>query len=726
MNPSSPSVPASDPAPGPTPATAPKPSRAPRRRRRWLWLVVGVLLLGLSAGGGCVYFFWEEVRGYTRFFRIEAGDPSPPPQHPQAAESHQTPAHNPLPLPAPRAADDLERGDRLLRSGRYDLALTVFQAFGPNVAAPLRDQVQYRIALCLEGLGRWEEAVTAYRALLPQNPNRQVVVAAEVGLGRVWLRSGRPAEAVELMCRQRLRSALDAQVSPAALEEARYVLALALAAEATPPPTGTALERLREATPTRWPIERALTWVNPAAETPPRKTGPEEIAVDKVPARPEARRVRVSVTQKPVARLLDTVAAQCGLRPQWSAKALQRAEGRVADVYVDHCAFQDLARDLACPLRLVWQVQEGVVSWLAAEERSAEELRTFRLGLARRALREAAAADPEHDLAATAYLALGNLEAEAGQLRAAAAWYEQLIRDQPQSPLRVEAHYNLGLVEQGLGHPEAARKAFYRVVDEGPAHALAAQAYLAVGRSWLEEGRPDQAVSPLRRGLAVGSGSPVQPAIIVHLAASYLWAGNPRAANALLVAHPAQVNQPPYRQTATFLDALSRFEAAGDRRQTRHANDLLAAVLSVPQPADLGSLGALLVGRAYQELGLIDPMTAVYEKALPQARGPVAEEMSYALAEGRWSAGQTDEAKKLLLALATRGDGRWSRAAKLRLAQLTLQDNRPEEALWWCRQLLPAQPPEQLPALLQLMGRAFERLGDYEQAARCFRGDKPS
>jgi tetratricopeptide (TPR) repeat protein len=622
--------------------------------------------------------------------------------------------------------DDLGKADQLIRSGRYDLALPVFQAFGPNVAAALRHQVQFRLALCLEGLGRWDEALAAYRALLPQNPNRQVVVAAEAGLGRVWLRSGQPAEARDLLCRQRLRSALDAEACPAALEEARYVLALALAAEATPPPAGISLERLLEAKPTHWPIERTLTWVSPAPETPPPKAGPEEIAAQKVPARPGARRVRVSVTQKPVAVLLDTAAALCGLRSQWSAKALEKTEGRVADVYVENGAFQDLARDLACPLGLAWQIRDDEVVWFAVEEQSAEDHRAFRVALARRALREAAAADPEHELTATAYLALGNLEAEAGRLAAAVAWYERLTRDQPQSPLRVEAHYNLGLIEQGLGHPDVARKTFYRVVDEGPARALAAQAYLAVGRSWLEEGRPDQAVSPLRRGLAVAPGSPAQPAIVLNLAASYLWAGSPQSANALLRAHQAQFNPPPYRQTAGFLDALSRFEAAWDRRQVRHANDLLAAALNLQQPADLGSLGALLVGRAYHELGLIDQMAAVYDKALPQARGPVAEEMSYTLAEGRRSAGKVDEAKKLLLALAARGDGRWSRAAKLRLAELTLQDNRPEEALWWCRQLLPVQPPEQLPALLHLMGRAFERLGNYDQAARCFRGDKPS
>jgi tetratricopeptide (TPR) repeat protein len=712
------------------------------------------LQLGLLIGG-YLYFTRKTHDDHS----AHHSEPSPPVEPPKAPKS------KPLPPVTPAVRmEDLERGDRWVQSGRYDLALPIYQTFGPKMAAPLWDLVQYRVALCLEGLGRWDEAAAAYRELLIQNPHRQVVIAADVGLARVWLRRGHPVEARNLMGEMLLHAAADARLCPAALEDAQFLLALALGREATPAqPTGPPFERLIEVTSLPWSLERTLAWVNPSARTvvswskeealslgvgsvgllgpangfepllaaaalgarsTPR-TEPEALAVQKIAARPQDSLVRAIATRQPLVPLLDDLAARCGVKTRWTARALQQTEGRLPEVHVAQVPFEDVAQELAYPLGLVWKVQNGVLSWSAVEEVTADDLAAFRTALARRALRAAVAAHPQHDLAATAYLSLGNLEAHAAQLPAAVAWYEQLIRDQPRSPLRVEAHYNLGLIQRRLGNDVTARQTFYRVVDLAPGHPLAAQAYLAVGRTWLNEGRPDQALPPLRRALANSTGSPVRPVIVLTLAASYLWTENPRAANAVLLAHRAEVGQAPYRQTAAFLDALSRFEAAADRRQTRHAGDLLAAILSRGEAAELGTLGVLLVGRAYQELGMIDQMTTVYEQALRQARGPLAEEMSFALA-GAWeSAGKVAEAKKLLLALAVQGDSRWVRAAKLRLAELTLKEKRPNETLSWGRQLLLVQPLDQLPALLELMGRAFEQLGDYEQAARCFRGEKP-
>lgn len=750
-----PSTPGSDPAPAPQRERASARPSVFGRLLRGLWPVLCVLQLGLLIGG---YFYFVHKPADEHA--------ASPPEPSRPAAPPKTPKPRRLAPPAPGAmAADMEAGDRLFRSGRYDLALPVYQAFGSNAAAPLRDLVQYRVALCLEGLGRWAEATAAYRNLLTQTPQRRVVIAAEVGLGRVWLHSGQTVEARNLMCRVLRRAAADARLCPPALEEAHYLLALALAREAAPSePTGPPFDRLIEVTALRWPFERALAWAEPAigaeaawsnadwlgfgvgtvgllgaplhsgpllvaATLYPRNgssDGPEGMAVQRVAAQPEESLIRLVATQQPVVPVLDELAARCGLKALWSARALKQTEGHLLDVHVAQIPFEDLARNISYPLGLVWKTRNGVVSWSEAAEFSAEDLGAFRMTLARRALREAVAAYPEHDLAVAAYFSLGNLEAQTGQLPAAAAWYEQVLRDHPRSQLLVETYYNLGLIQHRLGHEAAARQAFYRVVDQAPGHVLVPQTYLAIGRTWLDEGRPDQAISPLRRAVAVGGNVPAQPVIVVTLAASYLWVGNPRAANTLLLAHRAQVNQPPYRQTAAFLDALSRFEAAGDRRQTRHASDLLTALLALGEPAELGSLGILLIGQAYRELGMIDQMTAVYEKALRQARGPVAEEMTYSLATALANAGKMDEAKKLLLALAVQGDSRWIRAAKLRLADLALKEQRPTEALSWCRQLLPVQPPDQLPALLELMGRAFEQTGDYEQAARCFRGERPS
>jgi len=74
------------------------------------------------------------------------------------------------PSPPGTPIGEVKRGDDLLRLGRYELALAIYQPLNQGTAAPLRDLVQYRVALCLEGLGRWDQAIAAYRTLASRSP----------------------------------------------------------------------------------------------------------------------------------------------------------------------------------------------------------------------------------------------------------------------------------------------------------------------------------------------------------------------------------------------------------------------------------------------------------------------------------------------------------------------------------------------------------------------------
>lgn len=751
------------------PETTPRPASAASflaRGRRFLWPSLCFLQLGVLIGG------------YLLVKRPPSDQPSSPSDHaasgeiPEPAKHVAKPARNLSPEtvpPTPTNADpdDLEQGDRLVRSDRADLALPLFCALRPKVAAPLRDQIEYRVALCLERLERWDEAVAAYRGLMSPRQNVRVVAAAHVGQARVAFQRGRPEEAKHLMCRMLLHAARYTKQGSSALEEAKFLLALALTREAgnragrishtASHPDGLesrptlragseqSFEHVVEPATITWSLQRALRWADPPAETesqdnevsgpvslgsqqPDQISGSGQKAVPgaKAIARPEETLVPASFAPTPVHALLDRLASACGLKAEWTAAALRQVQGHEADADAEHTPFLDLIRNLVCPLQVVWKVQDGVVYWSAFEETPPEDLTVFRLALARRALRDAVVSQPRHELAPVAYLYLGNLEVEAGQPRAAVTWYEQLVHESQRSPVLVEANYNLGLVQRRLEDTTAARKAFYRVVDLAPGHELASHAYLILGRMWLEEGQPARAISPLRRALSAGAGSAAEPVSAVSLAASYLWAGNPQAANAVLRTYRAQVSQPPHHRLAAFLDAFSRLQAAADRRQTRHASDLLSAMINLGEESYLKSLGVLLMGQAYRELGMVDQLVAVYQPALSNARGPVAEEMSYSLAEAYLTLGKRDDAKRLWLTLAILDGSRWAAPSKFRLAQLALMENRSKEALLWCRQLLPVQPPESMPALLELMGRAFEQTGDWEQAARCFRGERPS
>ena len=89
-----------------------------------------------------------------------------------------------------------------------------------------------------------------------------------------------------------------------------------------------------------------------------------------------------------------------------------------------------------------------------------------------------------------------------------------------------------------------------------------------------------------------------------------------------------------FRAATVFLDTLARFRAATDRRQRqREAGDLLTALLMAHGDPVLGPSGLVLMGQAYQEMGMHEEMVRVYEKALPKLRGPLASELALALAD---------------------------------------------------------------------------------------------
>jgi tetratricopeptide (TPR) repeat protein len=161
------------------------------------------------------------------------------------------------------------------------------------------------------------------------------------------------------------------------------------------------------------------------------------------------------------------------------------------------------------------------------------------------------------------------------------------------------------------------------------------------------------------------------------------------------------------------------------RAVQRDASDLLASLLGTPDDALLGPVGPYLRGQAYRELGLTVQMAALYEKALPQTRAPLAVEMAYYLGE-HWSrTNKLAAARELLARVAASSNAAWAGRAQLGLADIALQEKRPADALKWCRAVVDQGHATDLAALLKLMGRAYEELGNYRQAARCYAGEYP-
>lgn len=706
-------------APGtPDGVAAPTPPPQPSRlallvgARRFAWPLVCLFQLGLILGG----------------LRLALRHEPPSEEQKEGSETVMAPPPAPLePPPAPAPPGEVGRADEMLREGRYETALAIYQPLTAGAAASMRDALHYRVGLCQEGLGRWDQALASYRAITSRSPVAHVAGAAQVGQARAWVRMRRPAEAKQLLYDLLLRSGRGGLRDQPLLAEVRYLLALALSMEALrAEKPGPLNEALAAHTPADWPVERALDWATPARDRgrAPLDPGEDFVTVRKGRLGTDEALVQAFVRQSPLADLLDHLAEKAGLRPQWSAHAQEQAAGRTAKLQIDNLPLPDVVRALTDPVGLVGRAEGGVLSFVTEQEAGAEGLLAHRRVGARRALRDALLAYPGHPMTPAAYLELGNLDVTAGRVLEGVSWYERLAREQPRSPVLLEAYYNLGLSHARLGDLPAARADYYKVVDRAPGHELAPLAYMRIGRLYLEEYDGQRAIQPLRRAVSSGAGSSTLPAAVVTLAAAYLMTGNPRAASALLLEHRSQLHREPYRAAAGFLDSFARYRATVNRKELeREASVLLAALLAAQDSVVLGHPGKLLAGQAYRELGLGEQMARVYEQTLPEVRGLMAGEMSFQLAEAWLAADKRDAGVKLLAALTEADHGPWTPRACQRLAEIALQEKQPEVCLKWCRQLLRSPRGVEVPAVMKLMGRAYEQAGDYAQAARCYAGN---
>lgn len=685
-------------------------------RRGWkafFWPLVCLFQVGLIAG---TLLLGSDVAESEKPAAVEApAEPSP------LAAGGRTQFPEPGKLGPTRS--ELDDVDCLLRAERYELAVVLCRSSSGRAIAELRDAFQYRLGLCLEGLGRWDEALTAYRKLASHAPSIRTAAVASLGEARIWLRMRRPTESKALLCDLLRRSALAGLRGQQFLADASYLLALAAAFELLPnEPPGPFNDSPVYSVTSDWAFDRALDWDRSGRPPEPKPPSDQEIV--------EVQRggdgiVRIFVAQMPLTSLLDRLTKQARLSIEWSAVARRQIEERSLIIALEDVSLPDALRLLVEPLGLAWTLESGKLRLASEEETTPGELRSLRLASARRALRDALRTYPRHPLTAAAYLVVGNLETLAGHLDEALTWYGRLTREWPRSPLVVEAQYNLGLIRWRQNDRAAARQAFYRVVDRAPAHELTPLAYWRIGRTYLEEGEAEQALSPLRRAMHNSTGSPAQAAAVLTSAVAHLLIDNPRAADAVLRDNRELLNRSSYRNTAAFLDTLARFRAADRRQRQREASDLLAVLLTVQADPLLGPEGLALMGQAYRELGMHHEMARFYQKALKRLHGPLASKLTLELAEEHWAADRPEAALSLYRTLIAEGSSSEAKCARLRLAQIALVQKKPQDCLKSCRELLQEKTGVDMPAVLRLMAQAYELSGEHAKAIRCLSGQLP-
>ena len=255
--------------------------------------------------------------------------------------------------------------------------------------------------------------------------------------------------------------------------------------------------------------------------------------------------LRIEQAEQPVAALLDRLAADAGMRTEWTAGS-QEASGRshAAALVAKLVARVDLLDQIADRFDLVCQIDGDAIRYSMADQTDAKQAAQARLNATKRALRAALLADAAHPWAPAVLLELGNSEADHGKSAKAVIWYERLIRNYPASPQVAPACFNLARLHQRNQEHVLARQTWFRVIDQLPGHELALRAYMRIAQSYLEEENAREAVILLRRAAEpLPPGSPYRSITPLLLAAAHLQLDEPDKSSIILAKQARRVDQ---------------------------------------------------------------------------------------------------------------------------------------------------------------------------------------
>lgn len=360
--------------------------------------------------------------------------------------------------------------------------------------------------------------------------------------------------------------------------------------------------------------------------------------------------------------------------------------------------------------------QELVIQLLTAT--SADQRRRIAEEFAQRLLTSHSA----HWLAGHVKLALGEVAYQRGDLAEAAVRYGE-ASGRSSTALSVIAAYNQGVVQFRLHEYRNASLALGRFIDGAPGHELCPRALILRGRSLLELGDGELAAFDLKRAADLPGRDEERAWATVFLGMANLQARKPKVSAQEMFQRRDRLQSEVARSEMAFMVSLARMESlkSPDSRD-RESLFLLRALATVDPNAEwLGACGRLLIGRAYQHLGLVDQAAEIYEQALQQeVQEPFASEMKLAVADYALLTGDHPRGLNCLAELQANQKAPWATQAGLRIAKWELSQGHHHKCLALCRELLHSETEHA--SILRLMGEAHELAGEFDQAAECFAG----
>lgn len=625
--------------------------------------------------------------------------------------------------------DDLQLvdADDLLLAGETVPALKAYITLGERNPTSTDLQLECRLALAHELAQHRDQAITHYQRLAISDYETRNQLA-DIFQARATVNRGRPAVAQPLLARvlleatdPRLRAEADHLYAQAAAKEAhvdRQVLKLGV----LPP------RRQPKVKHSLWLIDTFFSGGQPQPEPKNTEAAAGVRLLSSFGKHPEEMEFAAYVSSQQVFEFVENASREGKVAIEWTPVARQIIQGRTVTAAMPRATLARLLDFTIGVHGLVWRFETDVVRIAGIGELSSQEADRWRLTMADRSLRQAASTHPESSTGDETIMWLANLAFITGEYATASSYYDQLLRQYPDTDLRSQVRLNFGKSLLYEGRLSDAQREFYWVADQTRGLDLEAPAYLFLARTFLESTASGQAIQPSRRAVSLAVDSATKRTAVLTLVSAYLLDANPNAALLELSNHSKEFPTGADRNHAAFLSALARYQVArGDRQLERTGHELIAAA-SLMQPREgFGGFGYWLLGDALRDIGLLHQAAEIYERGVKeQPAGPMQYYLQLQLAEAHVELGDVETGVAELVHVAQSEQAPWAVAAQLRIIEMKLEEGETEWCLEASRRLLgAAELPEHRAQLLKVMGDVYQRKRDHYRAALCFSGLMP-
>ena len=649
----------------------------------------------------------------------------------------------------------VKNGDRKFQMAEFEEAILHYQGVAGNKNQ--NETVIYRIGLALEATSRFTKASEVYNTLSQTSKRPYIQRAAKLGLARVVQKTGPQTEARAALWKLVLsRPSKGASKDPnfGFVGDAAHFLAMSYANKITKrnsrittdinaaahadlpfDPQVYLLDLLEKSgAPDLFPTVRT-------SDSPPEKEIAKELLIApeqndledgrldlrKVGEAFEAKGQMVFVRAKQVglAEIFKTLETVLSTQIEFTESALDAIEFRSQDLRLDEIDFATLLHGLLAPLNCYWIESDGVFQIATKLDLTVEQIESLDRERAVHLLRYTVFDFPDNRLLPMTQFVFGNLSFQNEEWTTAIANYRESLKARTlASFVRQRAAFNLGKSYLKNSEVDSAEKAFFQASDESFGGDLSAAALIMIARQHAVDGKYRTGIRNASHAIVAATSDSFRAEATILQSSIYLLDEQYFAANQTIVDNREWIVNGNMTTEATFLSAFARYFA-----QTNHGNeeaeDLMRTINIVEANNPKLPHLPLLLGMARRTLGFnqdaIQGLLPVFEQAAPS---DLREKMKLELSREFVDAGQLPEAMLRYERVLMAESGETTSISQLfRNAQAEFDAKNYENCKRICESIL-KKPiyADMKNRTLKLIGKAYERTGDFHTAATYFAG----